>query len=113
MADESDDKVDKPTTDGSEESKDSRKTTGADVPEKARPLPPEAGSVDPAAEIEAKTKATLPAGEKPKTEAKAEEALPGVEKPSKTPAIEGASEKGAPATPERLRLRLQKKAPRR
>jgi NADH-quinone oxidoreductase subunit C len=102
MADESDDKVDKPTTDSREESKEGPTTTGADVPEKAQPLPPEAGSVDPAAEIEAKTKATLPAGEKPKTEAKAEEALPGVEKPSKTPAIEGASEKGEPATPEKV-----------
>ncbi len=102
MADESDDKVDKPTTESREESKESPKTTGADVPEKAQPLPPEAGSVDPAAEIEAKTKATLPAGEKPKTEAKAEEALPGVEKPSKTPTIEGASEKGEPVTPEKV-----------
>ena len=102
MVDESDDKLDKPTTDSREESKESPTTAGADVPEKAQPLPPEAGSVDPAAEIEAKTKATLPAGEKPKTEAKAEEALPGVEKPSKTPAIEGASEKGEPATPEKV-----------
>ncbi|HJQ68590.1 MAG TPA: NADH-quinone oxidoreductase subunit C [Blastocatellia bacterium] len=102
MADESNDKVDKPTTESTEESKESPKTTGADVPEKAQPLPPEAGSVDPAAEIAAKTKDTLPAGEKPKTEAKAEEALPGVEKPSKTPAVEGASEKGEPATPEKV-----------
>jgi NADH-quinone oxidoreductase subunit C len=102
MADESDDKVNKPTTDKAEESKESPATTGADVPEKAPPLPPEAGSIDPAAEIEAKTKATLAAGETPKTEAKAEEALPGVEKPSKTPTVEGASEKGEPAVPEKV-----------
>lgn len=102
MADETDDKVNKPTTDQPKESKESSATTGADVPEKAQPLPPEAGSVDPAAEIEAKAKDTLPAGEKLKTEAKAEEALPGVEKPSKTPTIEGASEKGEPAVPEKV-----------
>lgn len=76
--------------------------TGADVPEKARPLPPVAGSVDPAAEAEAKVKATGPAEEKPKTEAKAEEALPGVEKPSKTQMVEGAStEKPGPETPQK------------
>jgi NADH-quinone oxidoreductase subunit C len=101
MADESEDKIKEPTTDKAEQSKEGPATAGADVPEKAKPLPPEAGSVDPAAEIEAKTKAGLPAGETLKTEAKAEEALPGVEKPSKTPAVEGASEKGEPATPEK------------
>jgi len=76
-------------------------TVGADLPEKAQPLPPEAGAVSPAAEIEAKTKAELPAGEKLKTEAKIEQALPGVEKPSKTPTTEGASEKGEPPTPQK------------
>jgi NADH-quinone oxidoreductase subunit C len=74
-------------------------TVGADVPEKAAALPPEAGSVLPAEELEAKVKAELPAGEKVKTEAKVEDALPGVDKPSLTPTVEGASEKGAPAVP--------------
>ena len=74
-------------------------TVGADVPEKAAALPPEAGSVLPAEELEAKVKAELPSGEKVKTEAKAEDALPGVDKPSLTPTVEGASEKGAPAAP--------------
>ncbi|HKY05939.1 MAG TPA: NADH-quinone oxidoreductase subunit C [Blastocatellia bacterium] len=77
---------------------DAEPTTGADVPEKAKPLPPEAGSRAPAEEVEARVKETLPPGEKPKTEAKAEAALPGVEKPSLTPTAEGASEKGEPAT---------------
>ena len=76
-------------------------TVGADVPDKAQPLPPEAGTVSPADEIESKTKSEIPAGEKLKTEAKIEAALPGVEKPSKTPTVEGASEKGEPATPEK------------
>lgn len=75
-------------------------TVGADVPDKAQPLPPVAGSVSPAEEGEAKLKATLLAGEKPKTEAKDETALPGTAKPSKTPALEGASETGTPATPQ-------------
>lgn len=76
-------------------------TVGADVPDKAQPLPPEAGAVSPVDEIEAKTRAELPAGEKLKTEAKVDSALPGVEKPSKTPTVEGASEKGEPSTPEK------------
>jgi NADH-quinone oxidoreductase subunit C len=74
---------------------------GADVPEKAQPLAPEAGTVSPADEIEASTKSKPAAGETLKTEAKAEAALPGVEKPSKTPTVEGAEEKGGPATPEK------------
>jgi NADH-quinone oxidoreductase subunit C len=73
-------------------------TVGADVPDKAQPLPPEAGSISPAEEVEAKVKSETPAGEKLKTEAKVEQALPGVEKPSMTPTAEGASEKGEPAT---------------
>lgn len=77
---------------------DSAETVGADVPDKAQPLPPEAGSVDPAAEVEAKAKSEIPAGEQLKTEAKVEQALPGVEKPSMTPTAEGASEKGEPST---------------
>lgn len=77
-------------------------TVGADVPDKAQPLPPIAGSVSPADEGEAKLKAALPAGEKPKTEAKDETALPGTAKPSKTPALEGASETGTPATPQTM-----------
>ena len=76
-------------------------TVGADVPDKAQPLPPVAGSVSPAAEGEAKLKAELSAGEKPKTEAKDEAALPGLTRPSKTPAVEGASETGKPATPQK------------
>lgn len=80
---------------------ESSETVGADVPEKAHSLPPEAGTVSPVDEIEAKTKSELPVGEKLKTEAKVETALPGVEKPSKTPTIEGASEKGEPSTPEK------------
>src|SRR5215510_8154200 len=67
-------------------------TVGADVPEKAQALPPEAGSVAPAEEAEKKAKTALPSDEKVKTEAKAEAALPGVEKPSLTPTVEGASE---------------------
>src|SRR5215813_4149548 len=76
-------------------------TLGADVPEKAQALPPEAGSVSPADEAEKKAKAALPADEKVKTEAKAESALAGVEKPSLTPTVEGASETkpSAPAKP--------------
>jgi NADH-quinone oxidoreductase subunit C len=76
-------------------------TVGADVPEKAQPLPAEAGSVSPAEEVEAKIKATLPPDEKLKTEAKVEVALPGAQKPSLTPTVEGASEKGEPATPQK------------
>ena len=53
-----------------------KQTVGADVPDKAQPLPPEAGSVAPAEEVEAKTKPEIPAGEKLKTEAKVEQALP-------------------------------------
>src|SRR4029453_7073005 len=66
-------------------------TVGADVPDKAKPLPPEAGSVSPAEEIAAKTKAEQPSGETLRTEAKVEAALPGVEKPSMTPTVEGAT----------------------
>ncbi len=72
------------------------------MPEKAKPLPPEAGSVSPADEIESKAKVSLPPEEKLKTEAKDEAALPGVEKPSLTPTVEGASEKGEPAAPEKV-----------
>jgi NADH-quinone oxidoreductase subunit C len=108
-----DDTKDTPTDQGSESADEkspgkpsettaqagSADTVGADVPEKAPALPPEAGSVLPAEELEAKVKAELPSGEKVKTEAKAEDALPGVDKPSLTPTIEGASEKGTPAAP--------------
>lgn len=90
---------------------DSAGTVGADVPDKAQPLPPEAGSVDPAAEVEAKTKSEIPAGEKLKTEAKVEQALPGVEKPSMTPTTEGASEKGEPATPQKIEAAPPKQTP--
>jgi len=76
-------------------------TVGADIPEKAQPLPPVAGLVAPANEGEAKLKAELSAGEKPKTEAKDEVALPGLTRPSKTPVVEGASESGEPATPQK------------
>ncbi|HKQ06865.1 MAG TPA: hypothetical protein VJ464_17155, partial [Blastocatellia bacterium] len=85
---------------GSTPDSGSPETVGADVPDKAQALPPIAGSVAPADEGEAKLKAELPAGQKPKTEAKDEAALPGTDKPSKTPAVEGASETGAPATPQ-------------
>ncbi|HVG21060.1 MAG TPA: NADH-quinone oxidoreductase subunit C [Blastocatellia bacterium] len=100
------DQVTESSTDSGEKAKEpvqteSSGTVGADVPDKAQALPPEAGSVSPVDEVEAKTKAELPAGEKLKTEAKVESALPGVEKPSKTPTVEGASEKGEPATPEK------------
>lgn len=74
-------------------------TVGADVPDKAVVLPPEAGSVLPADELEKKLKPELPRDEKLKTEAKVEEALPGVDKPSLTPTVEGASEKGSPSVP--------------
>ncbi|HJQ24286.1 MAG TPA: NADH-quinone oxidoreductase subunit C [Blastocatellia bacterium] len=80
---------------------DPPETVGADVPEHAQPLPPIAGSISPADEGEAKLKAELPAGQVPKTEAKDEAALPGTDKPSKTPAVEGASEAGAPAAPQK------------
>jgi len=90
---------------------DSAETVGADVPDKAQPLPPEAGSVSPAAEVEAKTKPETPAGEKLKTEAKVEQALPGVEKPSMTPTAEGASEKGEPSTPQKKEATPAKPAP--
>jgi hypothetical protein len=103
MADET---KDTPTDQGSEsgEEKSPGKplettTVGADIPEKAAALPPEAGSVLPAEELEAKIKAEPPTGEKLKTEAKVEDALPGVDKPSLTPTVEGASEKGAPSVP--------------
>ena len=79
----------------------SAETVGADVPDRAKPLAPEAGSVSPAEEVEAKTKAESPTGETLKTEAKVEQALPGTEKPSKTPTAEGASEKGEPSTPQK------------
>jgi NADH-quinone oxidoreductase subunit C len=85
---------------GSTADSGSPETVGADVPDKAQALPPVAGSIAPADEGEAKLKAELPAGQKPKTEAKDEMALPGTDKPSKTPAVEGASETGAPATPQ-------------
>ncbi|HYP28485.1 MAG TPA: NADH-quinone oxidoreductase subunit C [Blastocatellia bacterium] len=93
---------------------------GADVPEKAQPLPPEAGAVDPAAEVEEKVKPGLTPGEEVKTEAKAENALPGVEKPSKTPMVEGASAEGGeppaakeppPARPAPPRAPASEKAP--
>lgn len=78
-------------------------TVGADIPEKAQPLPPVAGLVAPAAEGETKLKAELSAGEKPKTEAKDEAALPALTNPSKTPVVEGASESGDPATPQKVK----------
>lgn len=103
MADET---KDTPTDQGSEsgEEKSPAKplettTVGADIPEKAAALPPEAGSVLPAEELEAKIKSELPTGGKLKTEAKVEDALPGVDKPALTPTVEGASEKGAPSVP--------------
>ena len=77
-------------------------TVGADIPEKAQPLPPEAGSLSPAKEIEAKTKAEVPSGETLRTEAKVEVALPGVEKPSMTPTVEGASAAGEPSAPKKV-----------
>ena len=107
MADDPKDRPDIGSTDppaqaGSNEPAGSpSETIGADVPEKAQPLPPIAGSVSPADEGEAKLKAELPAGQVPKTEAKDEAALPGTDKPSKTPAVEGASETGSPATPQK------------
>jgi len=76
-------------------------TVGADVPEKAPPLPAEAGSSSPAEEIEAKVKAEIPSQEKLKTEAKVEAALPAVEKPSMTPTVEGASKEGEPPVPKK------------
>jgi NADH-quinone oxidoreductase subunit C len=100
MADEDkdapEDKSKKEVVEGSQPGAES--TVGADAPEKARPLPPEAGSRAPAEEAEASAKEKLPPGEKLKTEAKAEAALPVPEKPSKTPTAEGASEKGEPST---------------
>ncbi len=97
------DQIDKPPAQDKAQDSAQEKgaTTGADVPAQAQPLPPEAGTRDPAAEIEAKVKAEQPAAEKLKTEAKAEEALPGVEKPSMTPVTEGASREGEPAAPEK------------
>jgi hypothetical protein len=91
----------------------SAETVGGDSPEKAQPLPPEAGSVSPAAEVEAKTKAELPAGEKLKTEAKVDQALPGVEKPSMTPSTEGASEKGGPPTAQKTEAAPRNQRPNR
>lgn len=95
--------------------KPSEPTVGADIPEKAAALPPEAGSVLPAEELAAKVKADLPsglpAGEKIKTEAKVENALPGVDKPSLTPTVEGASEKGAPSVPVKTEPPSHKAAP--
>ena len=76
-------------------------TVGADVPDKARALPAEAGSRLPAEEAEQKAKAQLPPEEKLRTEAKVEQALPVVEKPSMTPTAEGASETGEPPAPKR------------
>src|SRR5437667_2145615 len=78
---------------------ESADTVGADVPEKAPALPPEAGSVLPAEELEARIKAELPPDEKLKTEAKVEDALPGVDKPSVTPTEQGAREQGTPPAP--------------
>jgi NADH-quinone oxidoreductase subunit C len=78
-------------------------TVGADIPEKAPPLPPVAGLVAPADEGEAKLKAELSAGEKLKTEAKDEVALPALTNPSKTPVVEGTSESGEPTTPQKAR----------
>jgi NADH-quinone oxidoreductase subunit C len=100
------DQVNEPSTDNAEKvikpvDTASSGTVGADVPEKAQALPPDAGTISPADEIEARAKSELAAGEKLKTEAKVEAALPGVEKPSKTPTVEGASEKGEPSTPEK------------
>jgi NADH-quinone oxidoreductase subunit C len=98
--------ITEPSADNAEKVKEpiraeSTATVGADVPDKAQPLPPESGALSPADEVEAKTRAKLPPGEELKTEAKVEAALPGVMKPSKTPTTEGASEKGEPATPEK------------
>lgn len=98
---------------------DSADTVGADVPEKAHALPPEAGSVLPAEELEAKVKSKLtpgptpglPASEKVKTEAKVENALPGVDKPSMTPTIEGASEKGQASVPKKTEPPTHETAP--
>src|SRR5947207_2048034 len=113
-----DDTKDSSTNPGSESNKPDetraaadRETVGADVPEKAVALPPEAGSVLPAEELEAKVKAELPPGEKVKTEAKVEDALPGVDKPSLTPTVEGASEKGEPAVPEKTQPPAHEAAP--
>jgi NADH-quinone oxidoreductase subunit C len=99
-----DDTRDSSTNQGNEsnkpdETKAGSETVGADVPEKAAALPPGAGSVLPAEELEAKAKTELPPEEKVKTEAKVEDALPGVDKPSLTPTVEGTSEKGQPAVP--------------
>jgi NADH-quinone oxidoreductase subunit C len=99
-----DDTKDTSTNQGEESSPpdkaaEAAETVGADIPEKAKPLPAEAGSWSPAAEIEAKIKAETPADQKLRTEAKVETALPGVEKPSLTPTVEGAAEKGEPAAP--------------
>src|SRR5215471_1010252 len=71
---------------------------GADVPEKAKVLPPESGSLPPD-EAEKTAKVALPPDQKVKTEAKVESALPGVEKPSLTSMVEGASETTQPAAP--------------
>lgn len=84
---------------------------GADVPEKAQPLPPEAGAVDPAAEVEAKVKPELPPSDELKTEAKVDNALPGVEKPSKTPTVEGASAEAEGPSAPKEEAPLRKPAP--
>jgi NADH-quinone oxidoreductase subunit C len=95
MTDENKDKGDEPR----DTKKPTVETVGADVPEKAPALPPEAGSRAPAEEIEAKVKEERPAEQTLKTEAKIEVALPGVEKPSLTPTVEGATEKPTPPKP--------------
>src|SRR6267142_1944664 len=86
-------------------------TVGADIPEKAQPLPPEAGSVSPAEEIEAKTKAEDPSGETLRTEAKVEVALPGVQKPSMTPTVEGASATGEPSATRKIEAEATSEKP--
>jgi len=74
-------------------------TVGADVPEKAPALPPEAGSRAPVEEIEAKIREESAPEGALKPEAKVEAALPGVEKPSLTPTVEGGTDKQTPPKP--------------
>src|SRR5215813_14275228 len=98
MADETKDTS--PQGDESHDAKQSTvETVGADVPEKAGALPPEAGSRAPVEEFEAKIKEEAAAENTLKPEAKIEAALPGVEKPSLTPTVEGGTEKPAPPKP--------------
>src|SRR6266852_5756458 len=74
-------------------------TVGADVPEKAPALPPEAGLRAPVEEIEAKIREESAPEGALKPEAKIEAALPGVEKPSLTPTVEGGTDKQTPPKP--------------